>query len=128
MTAETWPAAGAHEDPIRPQWVGNMDDRYLFADPSSAYSLHAVIDPAIRERWMEVAEAERDQRPRPWVLEYRTALAVRGGPGYVSVTNLRDLTAAQAWARFEATTQTYGRLPVGARLVLLAAPGSAGIR
>jgi hypothetical protein len=120
--AETWPAAGVSEDPIRPQWVGNMDDRYLFADPSSAYDLHALIDPAIRQRWMQDAEAKRDQRPRPWVIEYRTAVA----GGYVSVTNLRDLTAAQAWARFEATTQTYGRLPAGDRMVLLA--GSAGVR
>jgi len=127
MTVETWPAAGASEDPIRPQWVGNMDDRYLFADPSSAYSLHALIDPAIRRRWMEDANAERDQHRRAWAIQYRITTRT----GDVSSVSSRhpDLTAAEAWARFEATVRAYGRLRDGARLVLLAVPtGITGAR
>jgi hypothetical protein len=91
--------------------------------------LHAVIDPAIRERWMEVAEAERDHRPRSWVLEYRTPVAAGVRWAGVVATNLPETTAAQAWARFEAVMEAHdGRLPAGARLVLLAAPGSAAVR
>jgi hypothetical protein len=125
MTVETWPAAGASEDPIRPQWMGNMDDAgMLRADPSSAYDLHATHDPAIRRRWMEDAETERDQHRRAWAIQYRITLFA-GDVSSVS-TRCPDLTAAQAWARFRATVQAHGRLRDGARLVLLAIP--AGVR
>jgi hypothetical protein len=124
MTAETWPAAGAHEDPIRPQWMGNMDDAgMLFADPSSAYDLHALIDPAIRQRWMQVAEARRDQRPRSWVIEYRTGAGQTSRVSWCA--RLSVPTPAEAWSVFKATTAV-GPLPAGARLVLLA--GSVGVQ
>jgi hypothetical protein len=127
MTVETWPAAGASEDP-KPQWVGNMDDRYLFADPSSAYSLHTLIDPAIRQRWMEDAETKRDQRPRSWMVEYRRATAGETTCVYGNIGD-DDLSPAEAWNAFHSAVKTLAEVGMpfaGDRMVLVA--GSAGAR
>jgi hypothetical protein len=124
MTVETWPAAGASEDP-KPQWMG---DAFLFADPSAAYDLHAVRDPAIRQRWMEDAETERDQRRRSWMVEYRRATAGETTCVYGNIGD-GDLSPAEAWNAFHSAVKTLAEVGMpfaGDRMVLVA--GSTGTR